>query len=364
MGYVAVTGGQQAIENAEALLRYYRLKGGARPLEVEQIRDQMRLAVDKVMGEGSLYAPTLAALALKQAEGDSLEASLAIRAFRATQSRRYYAMALDTSEMQVIRRISATFQEVPGGQILGPTRDYTQRLLDFTLLKESDSELAAVIRELESRFSEGEMPDRFPKIIDFLRRENLLAEAPAGNPHIDDITRQGIIFPCSRSAKLQSLARAETGSMMALAYSVSRGYGEVHPYIGELRVGYVPVYIDRRELGEPVYLGRILLTEAEMITSYTGDDKNSQPRFALGYGLCFGHNEIKAISMGILDVSTRSRAMDKTPAEDEEYVLYHTDGIEASGFVAHWKLPHYVTFQSTLDRLRAAQSQSKERGDE
>lgn len=364
MGYVAVTGGQQAIENAEALLQYYRLKGGSRPLEVEQIRDQMRLAVDKVMGEGSLYAPTLAALALKQAEGDSLEASLAIRAFRATQARRYYSLALDTSDMQVIRRISATFQEVPGGQILGPTRDYTQRLLDFSLFNEENSNIDEIISDLESRFSDLEMPDRFPKIIDFLRRENLLAEATTGNSQIDDITREGIMFPCSRSAKLQSLARAETGSMMALAYSVSRGYGEVHPYIGELRVGYVPVYIEKHEHGRPIYLGRVLLTEAEMITTYASEDKNSEPKFTLGYGLCFGHNEIKAISMGILDVSTRSRALNKTPAEDEEYVLYHTDGIEASGFVAHWKLPHYVTFQSTLDRLRATQSQSKETRDE
>lgn len=364
MGYVAVTGGQQAIENAAALLQYYRLKGGSRPLEVEQIRDQMRLAVDKVMGEGSLYSPTLAALALKQAEGDSLEASLAIRAFRASQPRRYYSIALDTSEMQVIRRISATFQEVPGGQVLGPTRDYTQRLLDFSLFEEKDSVLAEIIRDLESRFSEWEMPDRFPKIVDFLRRENLLAEASTGEPHIDDITREGIVFPCSRSAKLQSLTRAETGSMMALAYSVSRGYGEVHPYIGELRVGYVPVYIEKDALSGPIYLGRILLTEAEMITTYASEDKNSEPRFDLGYGLCFGHNEIKAISMGILDVSTRSRAANKTPAEDEEYVLYHTDGIEASGFVAHWKLPHYVTFQSTLDRLRATRNQAKETGDE
>jgi len=364
MGYIAVTGGQEAIENAELLLQYYRLKGGARPLEVEQIREQMRLAVDRVMGEGSLYAPTLAALALKQAEGDSFEASLIIRAFRATQSRRYYALAADTSQMQVIRRISATFQEVPGGQILGPTRDYTQRLLDFSLLQEKNDALDRLVSQIESVFPDADMPERFPKIIDFLRKENLLALPQDGQPEIQDITRESLSFPCARSAKLQSLARAETGSMMALAYSISRGWGEIHPYIGELRVGYVPLYINHNACPDPIYLGRVLLTEAEMIAGYAAGDKNTEPKFALGYGLCFGHNEIKAISMGILDVSTRSRALDKTPAEDEEFVLYHTDGIEASGFVAHWKLPHYVTFQSTLDRLRTTRKNRRETDDE
>ncbi len=364
MGYVAVTGGQEAIEKAELLLQYYRLKGGSRPLEVEQIRDQMRLAVDRVMGEGSLYAPTLAALALKQAEGDSFEASLIIRAYRATQSRRYYALTVHTSEMQVIRRISATFQEVPGGQILGPTRDYTQRLLDFTLLQEKNDELNNLLNIIDNTLDRADMPDQFPKIIDLLRKENLLSLPQNSHQTLKDITRESLAFPCARSAKLQSLARAETGSMMSLAYSVSRGWGEIHPYIGELRIGYVPLYIKHNASSDPVYLGRVLLTEAEMITSYSLGDNKSEPRFALGYGLCFGHNEIKAISMGILDVSTRSQAQNKAPAEDEEFVLYHTDGVEASGFVSHWKLPHYVTFQSTLDRLRKSQENRRESADE
>jgi alpha-D-ribose 1-methylphosphonate 5-triphosphate synthase subunit PhnI len=364
MGYVAVTGGQEAIENAEILLNYYRMKNGSDPLEVEQIRDQMRLAVDRVMGEGALYAPTLAALALKQAEGDPLEASLIVRAYRATQSRRYYALMVDTGEMQIIRRISATFQEVPGGQILGPTRDYTQRLLDFSLLREKNEEMLSIIQQIENAFPETDMPDRFPKVIDLLRQENLLAQPEKSKSGLKDITRESLAFPCERSAKLQTLARAETGSMMALAYSISRGWGEIHPFIGELRVGYVPLYINHKASHEPIYVGKVLLTEAEIISGYNSGDGKSQPKFALGYGACFGHNEIKAISMGILDVSTRSQSDRKTPAEDEEFVLYHTDGVEASGFVAHWKLPHYVTFQSTLDRLRATQNNWEENKDE
>ena len=43
-----------------------------------------RLAVDRVMSEGSLYDRELAALAIKQARGDLIEAIFLLRAFRAT----------------------------------------------------------------------------------------------------------------------------------------------------------------------------------------------------------------------------------------------------------------------------------------
>jgi alpha-D-ribose 1-methylphosphonate 5-triphosphate synthase subunit PhnI len=54
--------------------------------------------------------------------------------------------------------------------------------------------------------------------------------------------------------------------------------------------------------------------------------------------------------MSILD-----RALDiggDAPSSDQEFVLYHIDSVESSGFVEHLKLPHYVTFQSSLDRSR------------
>jgi alpha-D-ribose 1-methylphosphonate 5-triphosphate synthase subunit PhnI len=55
------------------------------------------------------------------------------------------------------------------------------------------------------------------------------------------------------------------------------------------------------------------------------------------------------------------RTAEKTaPAEDQEFVLSHIDGIESMGFTNHWKLPHYVDFQSDLDRLRKTQSLEKE----
>lgn len=66
--------------------------------------------------------------------------------------------------------------------------------------------------------------------------------------------------------------------------------------------------------------------------------------------------------MAVLDRTMRTEGGD-TPVEDQEYVLSHIDGIEAMGFCNHWKLPHYVDFQSDLDRLRKTRTLKQEEGD-
>jgi len=65
--------------------------------QVRQIVQQMRLAVDRVMAEGSLYDPTLAALAIKQTEGDLVEAAFLVRAYRSTLPRLQTTPLLRTS---------------------------------------------------------------------------------------------------------------------------------------------------------------------------------------------------------------------------------------------------------------------------
>jgi len=73
MAYVAVTGGQEAIEESIKLLKYYRTDGN-NELEIEAIKDKMKLLIDRIMSESGLYAPDYAALALKQCEGSLEEA--------------------------------------------------------------------------------------------------------------------------------------------------------------------------------------------------------------------------------------------------------------------------------------------------
>lgn len=355
MGYVAAKGGEKAISNAEKLVEYFRLKGGSLPLSVEAIEGQFRLVVDKVMSEGSLYAPALAALALKQSEGDTIEASFLLRAYRSTLPRIGYSETVDTEEMFILRRISSAFKDIPGGQILGPTRDYIQRLLRFDLLDEKK-------KKTEFLPPAGKQPPsaKIPKVINVLRGENLLPLAAEKDEDPYDITRRALLFPLPRSGRLQAMARGEEGAMMAIAYSSMRGYGDTHPTLAELRVGYVSLKIKHPLSGKTVKVGEILVTEAEVIAGKPAQAGQEMPQFSLGYGLVFGHNERKAISMAMLDITMRV-SEPKHPAQQQEFVICHIDGIESSGFTAHWKLPHYVTFQSDLDRLRKIQKEQKKK---
>lgn len=369
MAYVAVTGGQEAIAQAELLTNYYRLKDVKTVLSGEAIEKQLRLLVDRIMSEGGMYAPDYAALALKQAEGDPSEAAFLIRAYRSTLPRNHYSLTIEPAQMRVIRRISSSFRDIPGGQLLGPTVDYTHRMLKFSLKEEGLDDIRRFVDDYlreaaaETEFAaaadgaaDKQEPLTFIKVADLLRQQGLI-KMPESEAEREpfDITREKLSFPAPRSARLQALAQGETGAMTALAYSSMRGYGAVHPTIGELRVGYVPVYVpypldDGSDDGEGVYIGEILVTEVETINSFTQDKESGEVRFLLGYGLCFGQNELKGIAMAILERSLETSGT--APAQDEEFVLLHIDCVESAGFVSHLKLPHYITFQSSLDRIR------------
>ena len=358
--YVAVKGGAAAIENSWRLLAAQRRGDPALPaLGVDQIREQLPLAVDRVMTEGSLYDPQLAALAIKQAAGDLVEAIFLLRAYRTTLPRFGYSEPLDTARMHLVRRISAAFKDVPGGQLLGPTYDYTQRLLDFSLLAGDEAQAPPPAP------AAGALPAYVPRINDLMRREGLL-EKPAGDGGgtPGDLTREPLMFPADRALRLQALSRGDEGWLLALGYSTQRGYANGHPFAGEIRRGSVAVEVVPDELGFAIDIGDIEVTECQMINQFAGS-RELPPQFTQGYGLAFGGCERKAMAVALVDRALRAPELGETivaPAQDEEFVLSHADSLEASGFVQHLKLPHYVDFQSELElvrRLRAAHAQDK-----
>lgn len=353
--YVAVKGGEKAIDNAHRLLAADRRGDpSVSEIEVDQIAEQLTLAVDRVMSEGSLYDRRLAARAIKQARGDVIEAVFLVRAYRTTLPRFGDSEPVNTAKMNVRRRISAAFKDLPGGQVLGPTFDYTHRLIEF--LDQEGVDVAEANAPLD---------ENMPRVLSLLDSEGLIEqEKPEeGDPAPEDVTRTPLDFPADRDVRLQSLARGDEGFLLSLGYSTQRGYGRTHPFAGEIRYGAVPVEYVPPELGFPIEIGEIEFTECQLINQFGGSSTKA-PQFTQGYGLVFGLAERKAIAMALVDRALRAREFDEeivAPAQDEEFVLAHCDNVQATGFVEHLKLPHYVDFQSELDLVRRLRREHAER---
>jgi len=359
--YVAVKGGERAIRNAHALVAYKRRGDRATPeLTTDQIDGQLSLAVDRVMSEGSLYDRRIAALAIKQARGDLIEAIFLVRAYRTTMPRFGFAEPLDTAAMTLRRRVSATFKDLPGGQVLGPTFDYTHRLIDFDLEGESPDAAAAPIALAGQQ-------THAPRVTDIIARDDLIEREASPEPAapVSDITRDAPSFPSPRDARLQTLARGDEGFLLGLAYSTQRGYGRTHPFVGEIRFGEAEVEFFVEDLGFAVPLGEVSLTECQMVNQFAGR-AGSPPRFTRGYGLAFGQSERKAMAMALVDRALRADEFAEErngSAQDEEFVLSHCDNVQATGFVEHLKLPHYVDFQAELSLLRQLRREREARAD-
>lgn len=353
--YVAVKGGEKAIANAHALLakegrgdeRIPRIDHGA-------VGGQLAVLVARVMNEGSLYDPELAARAIVQAQGDVLEAVTLVRSYRTTLPRFGYTLPVDTAQLPPQRRVSATFKDLPGGQQLGATFDYTHRLFAD---RGSEGPAAAATNDDD---------EAMPRVADLLGTEALMEpERPEGfdDPEPADLTREPTIFPMSRAERLQALARGDEGFLLGLAYSTQRGFGRTHPFAGEIRVGEVEVEFDAPELGFAVPLGRAEVTECQMINQFTGNAE-TPAQFTRGYGLVFGRAERKAMSMSLVDRALRADEFGErivAPAQDEEFVIQHSDNVQATGFVEHLKLPHYVDFQAELGLVRKLNAERQEK---
>ena len=358
--YIAVKGGEEAIAASQRLLDAARRGDSAVPeLQVQQLREQLGLLVDRVMAEASLYDPSLAALAIKQALGDVTEAVFLLRAYRTTLPRFGFTQPVDTRRMRAQRRVSGIFKDIPGGQLLGATFDYTQRLLDFGLMQDRPQQaMNSSAAEVRPNIADPSEPLHNP--IDALTAEGLIeaCHPSEGDPEPLDITRDPPVYPLPRTARLQMLARADEGWVLGMAYSTQRGYANSHPFAGEIRHGAVPLEIIPEELGFAIEIGEIELTDCQMINQFVGS--STQPaQFTRGQGLVLGHGERKAMAMSLVDRVLRFEEFDElptSPAQMQEFVLPHGDNVEASGFVQHLKLPHYVTFESELHLIRALRS--------
>jgi alpha-D-ribose 1-methylphosphonate 5-triphosphate synthase subunit PhnI len=345
MAYVATRGGARAIDQSE---RLYRAElGQIDATRVDTLRHALPMLIDRVMGEASLYEPDLAALALAQTGGDLYEAVLLLRAWRTTQPRLAIAAPVLQDDLITHRRISAAFKDIPGGQILGPTLDYAHRLLATDVLQGRPYTPTPVDPAATPA------PAHQPSLAAWQKAQGLVADPVREDvppDAIPDLTREPLLFPAKRAHTLQSLARADTGGMLALGYAAMRGYGNAHPTVNELRLAEAEVRVTHPR-GTVFSAGRVKVSQAE-VTS-----KGKSGQLNLGFCATLGWNEVKVISGATLDLN--AAAAPKGSPVEEEFFLYHTEPVEASGFCIHFKLPHYVTFQSALDALRGAKTEAQ-----
>lgn len=352
MAYVAARGGEAAIQNAEQL--YRALNGPISRDLVQALEQQLPYLIDRVMGESSLYAPELAALAIAQTGGDLYEAVLLLRAYRSTQPRLAYAEVVDETTMLVVRRISAAFKDIPGGQILGPTLDYSHRVLQMDVLDgiETQTERHAVPDAEQAHALASDQRATLPTVASWQRLTGLLDQVPQHAPvdpaALPDITREPVAFPAPRAHRLQSLARSDTGGTLSLGYASMRGYGLTHPTVNEVRLAYADVHLRHPITGAVFSAGRVRVSQGEVVSPFAG----AETRLELGFAATLGWNEVKVIAGSMLDMEMSKP--EPHPAHEEEFVLYHTEPVEASGFCIHYKLPHYVTFNSSLEAMRRA----------
>lgn len=360
MGYAGVRGGHEAILAAERLVRRGRTEGASRWLGIDQITERLRLAVDRVMGEGGLWAPGLGARALRQAEGDVQEAAQLLRAHRSTLPRLGYSEPVHADELRISRRISPAFRNPPGSQILGRTLDYVGRLLDLMPDEQAQepNEEPAEPAAKPDEAPEGPDPRRPPRLLGVLRSMDLVVERRGeDDPEPYDITRAPVRPGVPRSARLSAMARAETGALVHLWYTHTfQPTKPQHEFPGEVRHGTLPVRVRHPLTGTPVTVAEVRVTEVETVDDLDRAEED-RTRLDLGYGMCFGHNERKAIAMAGLDLLVHRHG---NRAGLEQEVLTTLDGVEASGFLEHLKLPHYVDFRSLLDRKRAVRAAREE----
>ncbi|PLY05259.1 MAG: phosphonate metabolism protein [Arcobacter sp.] len=348
MAYYAIKGGEEAIKNS--LDFYSDLTSEAQKLDNEALIDGLTFSIDKVMSEGSLYSKKLAALAIKRSAGDMLNASFFLRAHRSSCQRIGISKTINVNDMRLNRRISSAFKDIEGGQLLGASNDYEIKLL--VDLKNEDVNL-----------EEYSNKDNVIKSALTPLREDNLIKTLAKEEQAWDITRNYPNAPYPRSAVLQVMSRGESGALLTVGYMTMRGYGDVHPTIGDLRIGELDIKFTHPFTKNDVKVGTIEATAVESIGTFNKDSEGDT-KLTTGFGFCFGKNETKAISMSIIDLTlynnTYSVGGDNIIAADFEMIMHHLDGIESFGMTNHFKLPHYVTFQTDYQIFKCAQKYSEE----
>lgn len=362
MGYAGTNkGGTSAILAAEELSR--ATHAGAGEFDADAVLRAFPAIIDQVMGEAGLWHEHLAAAAFVQAGGDTAEAVHLLRAHRSTLSRLTFSLPIDPDGMALFRRVVPAHREPDGPQLLGETVDYSPRLIRRG---GAGDPLHAGLAELAGDEKPIDPEERYPdrpvqRYTRFLAERGLLADRhDPTDPEPVDLALNPITLPAPRSALLSSMSLAETGALVNLWYRGvigPDGHTDESVTLGEVRYGRLGVSVVHPHTGAPVRVGEIRASECESM-AHLDERGEDAARFDAGYGFAMGHNERKAIAMANMDLAAHRYAGGPAGWRTEQVIMHTTDGLAANGFLEHLKLPHYVTFQSMVDRALAARAEA------
>lgn len=364
MGYAGTNkGGTSAILAAEALSRATRAEAGE--FDADLVLRAFPASIDQVMGEAGLWHETLAATAFVQAGGDTAEAVHLLRAHRSTLSRLTVSLEIDPDEMALFRRVVPAHRKPDGPQLLGETVDYSPRLIRRNgagdSLHTGLAELAGDGNPVDPERYPDRPPQRYSRFLD--ERELLVDRRDPTDPEPVDLALNPITLPAPRSALLSSMALAETGALVNLWYrgvTGPDGHTDESVTLGEVRYGRLGISVAHPHTGNPVRVGEIRASECESM-AHLDERGEDAARFDAGYGFAMGHNERKAIAMANMDLAAHRYSGGAAGWQTEQVIMHTTDGLAANGFLEHLKLPHYVTFQSMVDRALAARAEAGHR---
>ncbi|MGN6124987.1 MAG: carbon-phosphorus lyase complex subunit PhnI [Humibacter sp.] len=349
-------GGTEAIIAAERLVLDRRARLGS-DLDAATVVESFPLAIDRIMGEGGLWDEATAASAFLQANGDITEAVHLIRAHRSTLPRLAFSHPLNPRELQILRRVVSTQRQPDGPILLGETVDYTARILH-----DGDELPLPIVDEHDDTPIEHPADEPFRRFRDYLFDKGVLVDRQVETDDEPfDIQMVAAQLPATRSAWLSYLAQADTGALINIWYQGvlgPSGYPSESVTLGEVRHGRIPLRVAHPHTGENVEVGRIRVSETEAV-AHLGSERGEDPTtYDVGYSMALGHNERKAIAAACMDIVAWRFRGTAVGDEVEQVLLHTTDGLAASGFLEHLKLPHFVTFQSGLDAAMAAREEA------
>lgn len=313
---------------------------------------------EQVCAEAGVWAPDAARRALAQSGGDVPAAVALVRVWAAALAH-VAAVPVDPADVRLVRRLSAAYPDIPGGQWLGIAPELRSRLLDWD--DDAAGTPAGTTAGAEpmsgSRPGEGiagdataatDAPSRLetPRVRDLVTGVPMCAAAEDGGGA--DPARSALIAPYSRATRLGVLARAETAGLVTLASLVLATRREA--VLAEVTAAVVQFRVPHPRTGNACHVATVPIVEADAIIDA---DVDGQPGFAVGWGASLGSIERRAIALALLDGAAQAGA-DDAPALtlDEQTVVAATDGAATNGFVEHLRLPHYASFASYLSQAR------------